>query len=229
MVVFGTKILFMDTHDTIIVCDFDGTITKVDCINDFLGRFADKKWLEIEDEWVQGKVSTLYAMRAQFDLISGMTEEKMRHFFDSVEIDKYFKTFLEKAKQKNIKVVIVSDGFEYFVRQVLTRNGIDGIDVYSNNFEFKNGQFFMDFPYKNNDCKRKAGTCKCSFIKKFKQLYKTVYYIGDGASDFCPAENVDFLFAKNKLSEYCQEKNIPYIEYTDFNGVINNDRLRLNN
>jgi 2,3-diketo-5-methylthio-1-phosphopentane phosphatase len=215
--------------NTIVVCDFDGTITKVDCINDFLNRFADKKWLEIEDEWVAGRISTVDAMHSQFDLIKDMTEEKMEKFFDSVEIDESFRDFYDYAQKNNIKVVIVSDGFEYFVGQVLKRHGIEGIEVYSNKFSFKNGKFEMDFPYINPSCKRKAGTCKCSFIKKFKQFYKTVYYVGDGASDFCPADKVDFLFAKNKLLDYCQKRDIPYIQYTDFNGVMNNDRFRYNN
>ena len=45
-------------NTSIIVCDFDGTITKVDSINDFLERFADKEWLKVEDEWVAGRVGT---------------------------------------------------------------------------------------------------------------------------------------------------------------------------
>ncbi len=212
--------------DKIVICDFDGTITKKDSINDFLNRFADRKWLDIEDEWVAGRVSTLDAMRLQFGLIKNMTDKKLSDFFDSVEIDDYFKAFYDFAKEKDIKIVIVSDGFEYFIREVLKRHNIDGIEIYSNKFEFKNGEFLMNFPNYNDDCIRKAGTCKCSFIKKFKQIYKNVYYIGDGASDFCPADKVDFLFAKNKLLQYCQKYNIPHIQYEDFKGIINNDKFR---
>ncbi|MBQ2644971.1 MtnX-like HAD-IB family phosphatase [bacterium] len=216
----------MDTKDAIVICDFDGTITKVDCINDFLNRFADKKWLDIEQDWVKGKISTISAMKSQFGLIKNMTEKTLSEFFDSVKIDEFFKDFYTMAKNNDIKVVIVSDGSEFFIKEVLKRHDINDIDVYSNKFEFKNGQFLIDFPYHKDSCKRKSGTCKCSFIKKFKQIYKTVYYVGDGVSDFCPANKVDFLFAKNKLSEYCQKKSIPYINYTDFNEVINNDKFR---
>lgn len=216
-------------ENAIIVCDFDGTISKKDGINLFLEEFADPEWLDIEDDWVNGRISTCDAMRMQFGTIKNMTEEKLEKFFESVEIDEYFAEFYEKSKKKGIKVVIISDGFEYFIKKILSRYGINDIEIYSNSFEFKDGKFAMGFPYKNESCQKKAGTCKCSFIKKFKEFYKTVYYIGDGASDFCPSKKVDFLFAKNKLSEYCQKNDIPYIEYTDFNGVINNDRLGLNN
>ena len=216
-------------NTSIIVCDFDGTITKVDSINDFLERFADKEWLKVEDEWVAGRVGTSDAMRLQFGMIKSMTQEKFDNFFESVEIDPSFKVFYERAKAKGIKVVIVSDGFEYFVKRVLNKYGIDDIEVYSNSFEFKNGEFLMDFPNKVDGCARNAGTCKCKFVEKFKQLYDFVFYVGDGASDFCVADKVDFLFAKKRLSEYCKKNNISFTEYIDFNEVMNNDRLRLNN
>lgn len=216
-------------NTSIIVCDFDGTITKVDSINDFLERFADKEWLKVEDEWVAGRVGTCDAMRLQFGMIKGMTQEKFDNFFESVEIDLSFKVFYERAKAKGIKVVIVSDGFEYFVKRVLNKYGIDDIEIYSNSFEFKNGEFLMDFPNKVDGCARNAGACKCKFVEKFKQLYDFVFYVGDGASDFCVADKVDFLFAKKRLSEYCKKNNILFTEYIDFNEVMNNDRLRLNN
>lgn len=215
--------------ENIVVCDFDGTITKVDCINDFLDRFADEKWLDFEQDWIDGKISTCEAMQSQFALIKDMTEQKISDFFNSVQIDKYFKTFYELSKKNNLKVVIVSDGFEYFVRQVLERNEIFGIEIYSNSLKFKNGKFEMTFPYMNSLCKRKAGTCKCNFIRNFKKLYKNVYYIGDGVSDYCPAEKVDYLFAKSKLLKYCKERNIPHLEYTTFHEVINSEIFRFNN
>ncbi len=210
-------------NDAIFICDFDGTITKKDTINDFLEKFADKKWLEIEDDWVAGKVPTCDAMRMQFGLIKNMTREVFDRFFETVEIDDYFEKFYKLCKQKNIKVVIVSDGFEYFIRRVLSKYGINDIEIYSNHFEFNDGNFIMEFPYKNDECQRGAGTCKCSFIQKFKKFYKTVIYVGDGASDFCPASKADFLFAKKKLLEYCKKKNIVYVKYSDFNEVIKHD------
>lgn len=215
--------------DCIVICDFDGTISKVDSINDFLGRFADKKWLEIEDDWVRGKIGTCEAMRLQFDMIKDMSEKKLDDFFASVEIDETFKDFCNFAEKNDIKIIIVSDGFEYFIRRILSKYGIEDIDIYSNFFEYKDGMFNMKFPNKIYGCKRNAGTCKCHFINKFKKIYNTVYYVGDGPSDYCAADKVDFLFAKNRLSEYCRENNIPFKQYTDFNEVINNVRIRFNN
>lgn len=219
----------MNTNKTIVVCDFDGTISKIDSINDFLMQFADKKWLEVEEDWIVGRVSTCDAMRLQFGMIKDLTEEKFNAFFEKAEIDETFIDFYQFAKENEIDVIILSDGFEYFVKRILAKYGLDDIKVISNHFEYNNGNFIMEFPNKISDCVRHAGTCKCHFIKNLKKIYNTVYYVGDGASDFCPADKADFLFAKKRLLEYCREKNIPCLEYNNFNEVINNVRIRLNN
>lgn len=210
-------------NEMIVVCDFDGTITKKDTINDFLDNFADKSWQDVEDDWIAGKISTCDAMELQFRTIKNITREKFDNFFKTVEIDDYFEKFYLICKEKGIKLVILSDGFEYFIQRVLDKFGINDIEIYSNHFEFNAGNFIIEFPYKNSVCKRGAGTCKCAFIQKFRNSYKKIIYVGDGASDFCPSSQADLLFAKNRLFEYCEKNSIPCIKYTDFNEVINND------
>lgn len=210
-------------NEMIVVCDFDGTITKKDTINDFLDNFADKSWQDVEDDWIAGKISTCDAMELQFRTIKNITREKFESFFETVEIDDHFEKFYLFCKEREIKIVIISDGFEYFIRRILNKFSIDDIEIYSNYFEFNSGDFVIGFPHKSANCVRGAGTCKCAFIHKFRNFYKKIIYIGDGASDFCPASEADYLFAKNRLFDYCQTKNIPCIKYTDFEEVLKND------
>ena len=42
----------------VVFSDFDGTITKEDTLNKFLRVYADKKWLEIEDKWLNGEIGS---------------------------------------------------------------------------------------------------------------------------------------------------------------------------
>lgn len=209
----------------IYICDFDGTITKKDTINDFLEQFADKKWLEIEKDWIEGKIGTCEAMRSQFGLIKNMTLEKFNNFFEQVELDDYFIDFYNYTKEQNIPVAIVSDGFDYFIKRILEKNSINDIEIYSNHFEYNNGNFIMEFPNKKENCRRNAGTCKCTLVDYFKNQYRKVYYVGDGVSDFCVAGKADLLFAKNKLLCYCEEKNIECIKYNNFNQVMKNGKI----
>jgi 2-hydroxy-3-keto-5-methylthiopentenyl-1-phosphate phosphatase len=44
--------------------------------------------------------------------------------------------------------------------------------------------------------------------------------IGDGASDFCAADRVDFVFAKHRLIEHCRSAGIPYAPIASFEEAI---------
>ena len=204
----------------IVVCDFDGTITKEDSINKFLEKFADKKWLEVEEEWVNGKISTCIAMTAQFEMIKDMTEKKLEEYFNSVEVDDYFKEFCKICREKNIDIAVVSDGLKFFIDRIFQINEIKDIPVFSNKAEFINNKFQIEFPHKIDDCRNKSGTCKCKFVQEFKKDYNKIIYVGDGVSDYCVADKADVLFAKKRLMLYCKKEKIPFIKYDNFRKVI---------
>ena len=44
--------------------------------------------------------------------------------------------------------------------------------------------------------------------------------IGDGASDFCVAGEVDLVFAKHRLIEHCRAAGIPYVPITGFADAL---------
>ena len=201
-------------------CDFDGTITKEDTLNKFLCLYADKKWLDIEDEWIKGKIGSKECIEKQMQLFDNVDEKSINDFIDSIEIDETFNDFLNYLKSQDIDFCIVSDGFDYFIKRILKRYNIDDIKIFSNKLEIKDGKFITYFPNYNKECKPGAGVCKCNVIKSNRIVTKRVLYAGDGVSDFCAAKNVDFLFAKGKLLEY--GKNTPInnlIEFSSFKEI----------
>lgn len=209
----------------IVVCDFDGTITKQDSLDIFLNRYAKPEWHILEKEWLEGRIGSRACIRKQFDLIEGMTEEEMSNFLDSVEIDEYFESFYQFAQEKGIKVAVVSDGFDLIIDTLLKKHGLDEIDVYTNHLELKNGEFIMEFPNISTNCKKASGTCKCTILKEITKDYDKVFYVGDGISDFCVSDKADFVFAKKRLLKYCQENQIPCFEYQTFKDVMENEEI----
>lgn len=214
--------------EKIVICDFDGTITKHDSLDLFLNKYADESWRDFEKLWFEGKIGSRECIRKQFDLIRGLDDTELASFLKSVEVDDYFLEFYTKAKAQDIKVVIVSDGFDLFIKNILNNHGITDIEIYTNRLEFKNGEFLMKFPNVSTSCKKHSGTCKCKIVNEFKKAYKTIFYAGDGISDFCVCDKADILFAKRRLSEYCRKNSIDFVEYNTFNEVMNNDKLGLN-
>lgn len=207
-------------EDLIIVCDFDGTISEFDSLYYFFKDNANSNWLEIERMWREGKIGSKECLKRQFELVEGLNEELIENYLKNMKLDPYFKEFNSLRIKKGINLVIVSDGADYFINKILAQHNIIDIKVISNHLEFIGNKFNLLFPNQNDNCINKSGTCKCSVVKKLREQYKKIVYIGDGHSDFCVCDKADILYAKGSLLEHCKKNNIEHIEYKNFKDII---------
>lgn len=208
-------------REKILVSDFDGTITKKDTLSKFLEDYADPKWLDIENDWRDGKFGSQECLVKQFALIPNLTPKLIDEFLNTIEIDEWFLPFCKKAKKNDMPVLVLSDGLDYFINRILDRHKIDFINVITNHAYFNEyGKFILEFPNDSHKCTNDAGTCKCKVVRNLKKLYKTVYYVGDGASDFCVSKVPDIVFAKSGLAEHCKNNGIKYVGYKNYKKLI---------
>ena len=63
-----------------IVCDFDGTITRTDVIDNILQRFADPSWQAIEAQWVQGEIGSRECLSRQLSLVNASPAQLLAYF-----------------------------------------------------------------------------------------------------------------------------------------------------
>lgn len=207
-------------REKIIVSDFDGTITKKDTLSKFLEDYANPRWLDIENDWRDGLFGSQECLTRQFALVPNLSPALVEEFLNTIEIDEGFVHFSNRAREKNIPVLILSDGLDYFINRILERYNLDYINVITNHAYFNEyGKFIIEFPNDSSKCTNKAGTCKCKVVNNLKKIYKTVCYIGDGASDFCVSKSADILFAKSGLVEHCKKNHIKHIEYKNYKNI----------
>ncbi len=197
-----------------IYCDFDGTITKKDSVNSFFEMYAPKSWMDSEKLWIEGKISSRENAILQVGLLENISPKQLEGYINTIEIDDYFLDFVEYIKSKNIKLTILSDGFDLFIQKVLNRYNLD-IPYYANKLTYKNNKLDIEFPYYNENCDKKAGMCKCQKVKE-----NSFCYIGDGTSDLCIASKADFLFASKNLHKYCKDKKIKHSYFASFKDII---------
>ncbi len=197
-----------------IYCDFDGTITKRDTVNEFFEKYIGDKWLESEKLWIDGKISSRENAIIQVGMLNNISQKQLDDYINSIEIDDYFLDFVDYVKSNNIKLTILSDGFDLFIKKVLERYDLE-LPFYANKLIYKNGKFSIEFPYYNENCNKKAGMCKCQKVKE-----KYFCYIGDGTSDLCIASKADLLFASKNLHEYCKKNSIKHCHFTSFSNII---------
>jgi 2-hydroxy-3-keto-5-methylthiopentenyl-1-phosphate phosphatase len=202
-------------------CDFDGTISKHDVTDMVLERFALPEWRDVEKRWEDGEINSAQCMREQIRLIR-TSKQELDRFLDDVQIDVEFIAFRNFCTQHGVKLTVVSDGVDYFIRHILANHGIRDIEIMSNHMiTVTPGDFpglDLQHPYADPTCRSASGVCKCRIIGASTREH---IYVGDGRSDFCVvAHEAQMVFAKAKLASYCQDQRIPYIPYIDFAQVL---------
>ena len=203
-----------------IVCDFDGTIALEDVTDSLLDRFADPSWKQIEVQWLAGQFGSRECMARQVSLIEA-TYGELDRYLDAVEIDPSFSPFVDECERRgNIDLTVVSDGIDYAVRRILGNHALSRLRVKANALiALTDNSYRLDFPHAAPDCGAQAGNCKCAIARSLSRAlpaYSPTILIGDGASDFCVAAHVDFVFAKDRLLAHCKANAIPHLAFDNF-------------
>ncbi|QQZ40944.1 MtnX-like HAD-IB family phosphatase [Pseudomonas sp. SK3(2021)] len=195
-----------------IVCDFDGTITRTDVIDNVLQRFADPSWEDIEQQWLDGHIGSRECLSRQLALVKASPAELLA-CFDSVEIDPDFPDFVDHVIGLGASLEVVSDGIEQGIARILARHYVSLLPILANRLrQVDQRSWRIDFPHASDACRAASGNCKCKSTPKGKR----VLVIGDGQSDLCVAASADFVFAKGRLAEYCQGNAIPHATFDSF-------------
>jgi 2-hydroxy-3-keto-5-methylthiopentenyl-1-phosphate phosphatase len=205
------------------VIDFDGTLSVGDTVDAMLEKFADDRWKELEEEWLNGKITAIECMKQQLDLVK-VDQVTLEDFFRGIQLDASFIPFHKYISQFS-KVAIVSDGLDHAI-DVATHNAdIPAMPIYANKLNFKPNGISISYPYRNPECKAGNGVCKCQIADQLSaDVGGPVVLIGDGKSDYCLAKYADMVFAKDKLINYCEKENIPFKRFQTFAEVLEDVR-----
>jgi 2-hydroxy-3-keto-5-methylthiopentenyl-1-phosphate phosphatase len=199
------------------VVDFDGTITVKDVGFSIIQKFAGDGWKEIGDRWIKKEIGTSECGQKQWNLIN-YNDEEIRSFASKFKINPGFKEFIDITKKNSYKVVITSDGYDIYIKEILKRNGLEDLELSCNSAVYDKG-WRLSFLNADKECDL-CGNCKKKVVEKLKDEGYEVYYVGDGHSDRCACVYADKIFAKSFLKQHCEEQNIPYYDFNTFYDVI---------
>jgi len=220
----------MTTHETarhdftpVVFCDFDGTITQLDVTDQILSQLAHPSWREIESEWMRGLIGSRECLERQIALVSAPPKE-LQAVIDSVPIDREFTAFCKFARHQRLPLYILSDGFDYVIRRVLKRAGVDryfrsGINLFASALRVDNRGLAPSFPHTPEPCTHGCATCKAALISRLQEGRQPVIFVGDGMSDRFAVELADVVFAKRHLLAHCRETGIACHPFDTFRDV----------
>ena len=194
-----------------LLCDFDGTIAKGDVGFRIYTHFGDERWEEINKRWRKGEISSKECLIGEYSFIDA-SEDEIKEFISDMEIDTGFLDLVETCRENDIPVAIVSDGFDFYIKTLLEKYDIYGVEIYCNNLVFNGRKVELSFPYYDQGC-GKCGNCKVLHVNKLRDEKKTVIYVGDGLSDKFASRSADVIFAKDELMEYLESNGIEFNKF----------------
>ncbi len=202
-----------------IYCDFDETVSTRDVGSQILARFGTPKAFEIWKEFDSGSMSAAECLRVACETVTDIDEVVLMAIYAAQTLKPGFVEFANYCQAEQLDLRITSDGFSCYIRPILARHGLAHLPIWTNEIEkTDSGGLSMVLPHQREGCDRCA-SCKCAGILTTSDDADTIVYVGDGYSDWCPAQMADVVFACRDLKRQCGELGIPHHPFEDFTEV----------
>jgi 2,3-diketo-5-methylthio-1-phosphopentane phosphatase len=204
-----------------IFIDFDGTITKEDVGEAIFRNFGDKIKVEkIIDDLLCNRISAKQSWIELCSSIDKVDINLLNEFIYGVEIDPGFHNMVKFCEDRKIQIMILSDGFDYYIDMILKKEKLTGIKYFSNHLIISpQNKLIPEFPYEDPFC-RYSANCKRNHIINNSSDEDFTVYIGDGNSDKETSLYCDIIFAKKSLLLYCEKERVTFSPYKVFEDVI---------
>lgn len=204
--------------------DFDGTISRRDAVDAILETYADPKWFTLEEDWRAGRIGSRDCLRAQMSLVRA-SRMQIDALLDEIGIDEELAALLEMCALHDIPAHIISDGFDYCIRRILSRASkgvtalLRGGRVCAAHLESRGHLWRTEFPFFHQTCGHGCATCKPAVMRLLNRTNAPTIFVGDGLSDRYAVESADVVFAKDGLAAYCTETSIEHFRYETLGDV----------
>jgi 2-hydroxy-3-keto-5-methylthiopentenyl-1-phosphate phosphatase len=203
---------------TLVQCDFDGTVTEEDTSFFLLDAFAQGDWRRLLREYKEHRISVGEFNTRAFAMVKADKPTLLEALKGEVKVRAGFHELVNYCLKKGFRLVIVSNGLDFYIKAVLKELGLDNIEVHAAQASFHPEG--MKVQYVGPDGKRLDDGFKEAYSKSFLKLGYRVIYIGNGDSDVAPAKYAHHVFATGDLLAYCRENNLKYKPFETFLDAV---------
>ena len=203
---------------TLVQCDFDGTITEEDASFFLLDTFAQGDWRRLLRDYKERRISVGEFNTRAFAMVKADKSILLGALKGEVRVRTGLHELVDYCLKKGFRLVIVSNGLDFYIKAVLKDLGLGNIEVYAAQASFYPEG--MKVQYVGPDGKRLDDGFKEAYIKSFLKLGYRVIYMGNGDSDIAPAKYAHYVFATGDLLAYCRDNNLKYRPFETFTDVV---------
>jgi len=203
---------------TLVQCDFDGTVTEEDTSFFLLDAFAQGDWRRLLREYKEHKISVGEFNTEAFAMVRADEPTLLAALEGKIRVRAGFNELVNYCKRRGFRLVIVSNGLDFYIEATLKGLGLKNIEVHAAQASFRPEG--MKVQYVGPDGKRLEDGVKEAYTKSFLKLGYRVICVGNGDSDFAPAKYAHYVFATGELLAYCRENNLNYKPFENFLDVV---------
>jgi len=203
---------------TLIQCDFDGTVTEEDVSFALLDTFAQGDWRQLLQQYREHKISIGEFNTRAFAMVKADEHRILESLQGGVKVRAGFHRLVSYCLGKGLRLVIVSNGLEFYIRVVLKDLGLTNIEVHAAQASFHPKG--MKVRYAGPDGKRVNDGFKEAYVQSFLRLGYRVIYIGNGDSDVAAAKHAHHVFATGDLLAHSKENKLNCKPFKDFRDVV---------
>ncbi len=196
----------------IVFCDFDGTITAIETFAGMLKEFAPELSAQLMPEMYSRKLTLREGVRQLLESIPSKRYSEIIEYAASKPVRPGLRELIDFLNDGGIPFIVISGGLRDMVETVLDRHqliekvaSIYALDIDSNGDRLK---VHSDF---EGDTELVA---KVQVMEQYVATQKIA--IGDSVTDINMALQADLVFARDRLIDYLEAENKPYIPWNDF-------------
>lgn len=205
---------------TAYLCDFDGTVAPTDVGARLMARFSSATAAEkhaLDAAWNSGAIGHRALTEAECGHLRCDAAEA-HEFARGFALDPDFPTFVRAVEARGDQVCVVSEGFDFYIRLLLDRDGLGALPLSANRLRFDDGRAHPEFPNQERSCGR-CGNCKGAEVRAWQARGFRTVLVGDGLSDRCGARAADVVLARGALLEWCRRERLEAVAARDFAAV----------
>lgn len=203
---------------TLVQCDFDGTITEEDVSFLLLDAFAQGDWRKWLQKYKEHEISVGEFNRRAFAMVKADRQALLDAIRGKVKVTAGFRELVDYCSQRDIRLVIVSNGLDLYIKAILGEMGLENIEVHGAQSSFHPEG--MRVQYIGPDGKQLDNSLKEAYIKLFLEQGYRVIYVGNGDSDISAAQYAHHIFARGDLLAYCLENNLKCKPFDSFTDIV---------
>ena len=205
----------VEATGTVVQCDFDGTITDEDVSFMMLDAYAEGDWRTMLKEYRDGKISVGRFNTQAFAMVKADRESLLEFTHRTMKLRPGLSELVAACHGKNFRFVIISNGLDFYIKDILRNIGLGDIEVLAAETRFLPGG--LDARYIGPGEVQMDDGFKEAYVDLFLEEGYRVIYMGNGVSDIASAIKCHHIFATAELLEYCeQHPELRYTELTDF-------------